>query len=79
MRASGRRREAVTAVLEALVAGKTDGGLVQYLVENLNTVLVPVNNVDGFIQTQLYPARSQPTRAAARGPHAPQEPAQSRD
>ena len=48
--------EAVTAVLEALVAGKTDGGLVQYLVENLNTVLVPVNNVDGFIQTQLYPA-----------------------
>jgi hypothetical protein len=29
---------------------------VQYLVDNLNTVLVPVNNVDGFIQTQLYPA-----------------------
>ena len=28
----------------------------QYLVENLNTVLVPVNNVDGFLQTQLYPA-----------------------
>ena len=48
--------EAVTAVFEALVAGKADGGLVQYLVENLNTVLVPVNNVDGFIQTQLYPA-----------------------
>jgi hypothetical protein len=48
--------EAVTAVFEALVAGKADGGLVQYLVDNLNTVLVPVNNVDGFIQTQLYPA-----------------------
>jgi len=48
--------EAVTAVFEALVAGKADGGFVQYLVENLNTVLVPVNNVDGFIQTQLYPA-----------------------
>ena len=47
--------EAVTAVFEALVAGKADGGFVQYLVENLNTVLVPVNNVDGFIQTQLYP------------------------
>ncbi len=47
--------EAVTAVFEALVAGKADGGFVQYLVENLNTVLVPVNNVDGFVQTQLYP------------------------
>jgi hypothetical protein len=47
--------EAVTAVFEALVDGKADGGFVQYLVENLNTVLVPVNNVDGFIQTQLYP------------------------
>ena len=47
--------EAVTALFEALVAGKADGGFVQYLVENLNTVLVPVNNVDGFIQTQLYP------------------------
>jgi hypothetical protein len=48
--------EAVTAVFEALVEGKADGGFVQYLVENLNTVLVPVNNVDGFMQTQLYPA-----------------------
>jgi hypothetical protein len=47
--------EAVTAVFEALVDGKADGGFVQYLVENLNTVLVPVNNVDGFVQTQLYP------------------------
>ncbi len=48
--------EAVTAVFEALVAGKADGGFVQYLVENLNTVLVPVNNVDGLVQTQLFPA-----------------------
>jgi hypothetical protein len=47
--------EAVTAVFEALVDGKADGGFVQYLVENLNTVLVPVNNVDGFLQTQSYP------------------------
>ena len=47
--------EAVTAVFETLVAGKADAGFFQYLVENLNTVVVPVNNVDGFIQTQLYP------------------------
>lgn len=47
--------EAVTAVFEALVAGKSDGGFFQYLAENLNTVLVPVNNVDGFVQTQAFP------------------------
>ncbi len=47
--------EAVTGLFERLVADKADMGLVQYLVENLNTVLLPVNNVDGFLQTQLYP------------------------
>ena len=45
----------MTAVFETLVAGKSDQGFFQYLVENLNTVLVPVNNVDGFIQAQAYP------------------------
>ena len=46
--------EAVTGLLEALVAGKSDGGFGQYLVENLNSVIVPVLNVDGFIQSQLF-------------------------
>ncbi|MGH8174993.1 MAG: M14 family zinc carboxypeptidase [Steroidobacter sp.] len=50
--------EAVTAVFEALIAGKSNAALEQYLVENLTTVLLPVNNVDGFIQTQLYPDRT---------------------
>lgn len=49
--------EAVTAVLETLAEGKSNAGLEQYLVENLTTVLVPVNNVDGFLETQLYPDR----------------------
>ncbi|MGH8197812.1 MAG: M14 family zinc carboxypeptidase, partial [Steroidobacteraceae bacterium] len=47
--------EAVTGLFETLVAGKADAGFGQYLVENLNTVVVPVNNVDGFIQAQFYP------------------------
>jgi len=47
--------EAVTGLFEALVAAKADGGFGQYLVENLKTVVVPVLNVDGFIQSQLYP------------------------
>jgi Zinc carboxypeptidase len=58
--------EAVTAVFEALVAGKADGGFFQYLVENLTTVLVPVNNVDGFIQTQLYPVNATADRQQPR-------------
>ena len=47
--------EAVTSLFETLVAAKADGGFFQYLVDNLNTIVVPVNNVDGFIQTQLFP------------------------
>jgi len=47
--------EAVTALFETLVATKADGGFFQYLVDNLRTIVVPVNNVDGFIQTQLFP------------------------
>jgi hypothetical protein len=58
--------EAVTALFETLVAGKADGGLVQYLVENLKTIVVPVNNVDGFIQTQLYPVNATADRAQPR-------------
>lgn len=58
--------EAVTAVFETLVAGKADQGFFQYLVENLNTVLVPVNNVDGFIQTQSYPLNTTADREQPR-------------
>jgi hypothetical protein len=58
--------EAVTALFEALVAGKADGGFVQYLVENLKTIVVPVSNVDGFVQTQLYPVNVTADRAQPR-------------
>ena len=53
--------EVVTELFEQLVERKADGGIVQYIVENLNTVILPVNNVDGFIQTQSYPAQVTPT------------------
>jgi hypothetical protein len=49
--------EAVTALIETLAERKANGGLEQYLVENLTTVIVPVNNIDGFIETQSYPDR----------------------
>lgn len=58
--------EAVTAVFESLLEGKSAGGLEQYLVENLTTVLLPVNNIDGFLLTQLYPDRATASREQPR-------------
>jgi hypothetical protein len=58
--------EAVTALFETLVGAKADGGFFQYLVENLNTVLLPVNNVDGFIQTQSFPVNATADREQPR-------------
>jgi hypothetical protein len=58
--------EAVTALFETLVEGKTDANFRQYLVENLTTVIVPVNNVDGFLTTQAYPARTSAAREQPR-------------
>ncbi len=54
--------EAVTALFETLVERKNDGGLGQYLVENVTTIIVPVNNVDGFLTTQRYANRATATR-----------------
>ncbi len=47
--------EAVTEVLETLVEQKNDNGIASYLRDNLNIVLVPVTNIDGFRQTQMFP------------------------
>lgn len=46
--------EAVTEIFERLVAGRDDGGVMQYLVDNLVVVVLPVLNVDGFRQTQRH-------------------------
>ena len=53
-------------LMEALVEGKADGGFGQYLIENLTTVLLPVNNVDGFLQTQRFADRTTADRAQPR-------------
>ena len=52
--------------MEAMVDGKADGGFGQYLIENLTTVLLPVNNVDGFLQTQRFADRTTADRAQPR-------------
>lgn len=48
--------EVVTEIFEQLVERADDGGIGTFLAENLTVVVVPVLNVDGFLQTQRYPA-----------------------
>ncbi len=50
--------EAVTEVFEQLTEIANDGGFGQYLHENFNVVIVPVLNVDGFLQAQRFPDRT---------------------
>ena len=47
--------EAVTEIFETLVDGQGDASFGAYLSENLNVVILPVHNVDGFLVTQKYP------------------------
>jgi hypothetical protein len=49
--------EAVTALFEHLVERQGDDGLGSWLRDNLNVVILPVLNVDGFLTTQKYPDR----------------------
>ena len=50
--------EAVSSLFETLVASANDEWLGSYLRDNLNVVLIPVLNVDGFLQTQAHPDRT---------------------
>jgi hypothetical protein len=50
--------EVVTGLMELLAANAGDRGFHRYLLDNVNTVLIPVLNVDGYLQTQRYPADS---------------------
>lgn len=50
--------EVAAALVEAWAAQDTDTGLFAYLRENLNLIVLPVLNVDGFLQTQRHPAQA---------------------
>jgi hypothetical protein len=49
--------EALTGYMERLYDGREDQHIAQYLLENLNLVLIPVLNIDGFLQTQRFPTQ----------------------
>ena len=49
--------ELTTALIESAVQRAGDDHLFDYLADNVHFVVVPVNNIDGFLQTQRYPTR----------------------
>lgn len=46
----------VTTGLMELLATREDDPLIDYLRDNVNGVVIPVLNIDGFLQTQRYPS-----------------------
>jgi hypothetical protein len=49
--------EVVTELMEQLTEKKDDQSVVQYLLDNTNIVILPVLNIDGFLQTQRFPSQ----------------------
>ncbi len=50
--------EVVTGIMEMFAERQGDHHFYDFLLENVNMVLVPVQNVDGFVQTQRYPTQN---------------------
>jgi len=48
--------EVATGIIELLALGPEDHHLLSYLRENANILIIPVLNVDGFLQTQRFPS-----------------------
>jgi hypothetical protein len=49
--------EISTGTIERLMAGATDRAMVRYVLDNTRLVIIPVHNIDGFLQTQRYPTQ----------------------
>lgn len=50
--------EVAAGTIEHLLAGADRSGVERYLLDNTRLVIVPVQNVDGFLQTQRYPSQA---------------------
>jgi len=48
--------EVVTGILELIALHEPDHHLYDYLRDNVNMIVIPSLNIDGFLQTQHYPA-----------------------
>ncbi|MCP4414596.1 MAG: hypothetical protein GY808_18735 [Gammaproteobacteria bacterium] len=47
--------EVTTAIIERFASNEADNWVYQYLLQNMNMIIIPVLNVDGYLQTQRYP------------------------
>ena len=50
--------EVVTGVLELMALHENDQHFYDYLRDNINMIVIPSLNIDGFLQTQRYPTRN---------------------
>jgi hypothetical protein len=50
--------EVSTGTVERLVGRATDGGITRYLLDNTRLVIIPVQNIDGLLQTQRFPTQA---------------------
>lgn len=50
--------EVMTGIIELFDEKSNDGSMYQYLLENTAIVALPVNNIDGFLQTQRFPEQN---------------------
>ena len=48
--------EVATGIIELLALNPDNDPLIDYLRENANMMVIPVMNIDGFLQTQRYPS-----------------------
>lgn len=57
--------EVTTSLIERFAEKAGDNGVYDYLINNLNIVILPVMNVDGFLQTQRYPNQARQSTFAS--------------
>lgn len=57
--------EVTTAIIERFAQQAGDQWVYDYLINNLNMVIIPVLNVDGYLQTQRYPNQVRQTTFAS--------------
>jgi len=50
--------EVATGIIELLALSEDDHHLVSYLRDNANVLVIPVLNIDGFLQTQRFPSKN---------------------
>ncbi len=50
--------EVATGIIELLTLAEDDHHLISYLRDNANIIVIPILNIDGFLQTQRFPRRN---------------------